>query len=102
MPVWADGQTVKGCKIEQFADAFHRVLGVREVRRVRSGLASDAAPNRPNPPNPQSTERDALIPLLGDLDYLDFIAARHREGHLTTGEALDLEHLHRHLSRPIA
>src|SRR5262249_27961611 len=37
MPVWVEGATVKGYKVEQFANAFHRVLGVREVRTVRSG-----------------------------------------------------------------
>jgi hypothetical protein len=52
MPVWVEGQTGKGYKREQFADAFHRVLGVRGVRTVRSGMAPDAAPNSPNPPNP--------------------------------------------------
>ena len=30
MPVWVDGQTVRGYKREQFADAWLRVLGVRE------------------------------------------------------------------------
>lgn len=56
MPVWSDGKTVKGYKVEQFADAFARVLGVREVRTVRSEAASEAAPNSPNPPNPYPTE----------------------------------------------
>jgi Protein of unknown function (DUF3631) len=56
MPVWSDGKTVKGYKVEQFADAFARVLGVRRVRQVRSGSSSQAAPNSPNPPNPQGAE----------------------------------------------
>ena len=56
MPVWAEGKTVKGYKAEQFADAFHRVLGVRWVRKVRSESPSQAAPNPPNPPNPVTRE----------------------------------------------
>jgi hypothetical protein len=55
MPVWADGKTVKGYKLEQFADAFLRVLGVRTVRPVRSGTAAQNAPNPPNRPNPVGT-----------------------------------------------
>jgi Protein of unknown function (DUF3631) len=48
MPVWSDGQTVKGYKVEQFADAFAQ-LGLGGVRRVRSESPSQAAPNPPNP-----------------------------------------------------
>jgi hypothetical protein len=45
MPVWVDGQTVRGYKAEQFTEAWLRVLG------VRSGSSIGAAPNSPNPPN---------------------------------------------------
>lgn len=55
MPVWADGKTVKGYKVEQFEDAFAQ-LGVRRVRTVRSESRSQAAPNPPNPPNPKGRE----------------------------------------------
>jgi hypothetical protein len=55
MPVWVDGATVKGYKAEQFREAWLRVLGVREVRRVRSGPSIGAALNPPNPPNPDHT-----------------------------------------------
>jgi hypothetical protein len=69
MPVWAEGQTVKGYKVEQFADAFAQ-LGVREVRTVRDEAGSEAAPNSPNPPNPpvheQGDDSQSLLPLAGD------------------------------------
>jgi hypothetical protein len=58
MPVWADGQTVKGYKSEQFADAWLRVLGVRRVSEVRSGSSIEAAPNPPNRPNPARAEQE--------------------------------------------
>jgi hypothetical protein len=34
MPVWVDGETVKGYKVEQFGDAFARVVGVRRLERL--------------------------------------------------------------------
>jgi len=43
----------------------------------------------------EGMEENGRIPLLGDPDYLDFVAARHSEGHLTTAEALEREQLHR-------
>ena len=49
--VWSEGKTARGYKVEQFADAFARVLGVRTVRSVRSESPSQAAPNAPNAPN---------------------------------------------------
>jgi hypothetical protein len=60
-PVWADGKTVRGYKLEQFEDAFLRVLGVRSVRSVRSGTATDAGPNAPNAPNALGTG-DSTLP----------------------------------------
>jgi hypothetical protein len=45
MPVWVDGKTVRGYKLEQFEDAWLRVLGVRRVRGVSSGSSIEAAPN---------------------------------------------------------
>ncbi|MDQ3672709.1 MAG: DUF3631 domain-containing protein, partial [Actinomycetota bacterium] len=50
MPVWADGKTVRGYKVEQFSDAFAQ-LSVRSVSSVRSEARSHAAPNAPNAPN---------------------------------------------------
>jgi hypothetical protein len=36
----------------------------------------------------------ANVPTFGDPDYLVYVAEVHRNGHLTTGEALELERLH--------
>jgi len=95
MPVWTEGKTVKGYKVEQFADAFLRVLGVRWVSPVRSESPSRTAPNSPNGPNPGSTEEGSSTnPIVGDADYLTFVARVHRNGHITTAEALDLERVH--------
>jgi hypothetical protein len=92
LPVWVEGKTVKGYKREQFTDAFARVLGVRRVRSVRSESPSHAAPNFPNPPNPGDT--NGRVPSFADTGYLDYVAAVHRNGHITTGEALELKRLH--------
>jgi hypothetical protein len=56
MSVWADGETVKGYKADQFADAWLRVHGVRWVREVRTGTSIEAGTNPPNPPNPDYGE----------------------------------------------
>jgi len=95
MSVKVDGTTVRGYKVEQFANAFLRVLGVTGVTGVTSRSAPHAASNASNAGNAQLAVGRGAVPLLGDLDYLDFVAARHREGHLTTGEALEQERLHR-------
>ncbi len=85
MPVKVDGVTVRGYKVEQFTDAFHRVLGVTGVTGVTSRLAPSAAGNASNASNAYP----------GDDGFLDFIAAAHRAGHITTAEALEREQLHR-------
>ncbi len=69
MPIWTDGQTVKGYKAEQFADHWLRVLGVRWVKGVRSGSSTDAAPNPPNGPNPFVAVADAERARRFDLVY---------------------------------
>jgi hypothetical protein len=88
MPVWVDGQTVKGYKVEQFADAFARVLAVREVREVRSEAASQAAPNPPNRPNHNYTNGGGpqAQPLLGDPGYPMLLDRAFTEGHITADE----------------
>lgn len=58
MPVWVDGETVRGYKREQFQDAWSRYLpdaAVSGVRAVRAGLPDEAPPNAPNAPNAQGT-----------------------------------------------
>ena len=102
MPVWSGSRTVKGYKLEQFTDAFHRVLGVREVRTVRDGSASALAPNPPNPPNPLRTEkgvngRTHLSP--GSLAFGDFIDDAYEAGDVTEVEWLERRKLHAAIDR---
>ena len=51
MPVRVDGETVRGYKVEQFADAFARVLGVTGVTGVTSLSASQEGSNASNASN---------------------------------------------------
>ena len=51
MSVYADGKTVRGYKLEQFGDAWLRVLGVRSVRSVRSGSGIENDLTAANAPN---------------------------------------------------
>jgi hypothetical protein len=51
MPVKVDGETVRGYKVEQFADAFSRVLGVTGVTGVTSQAGSQAKGNAGNAGN---------------------------------------------------
>jgi hypothetical protein len=48
MPVRVEGETVRGYKVEQFSDAFARVLGVTGVTAVTSRTASEAENNARN------------------------------------------------------
>jgi hypothetical protein len=99
MPIWVEGEKARGYKVMQFADAFSRVLGGRAGRDGRSVLAPGEAPTGPTAPTALEDGEDAdrQFPRLGELDYLNFVAARHREGHLTTAEALQQERLHRQI-----
>jgi hypothetical protein len=45
------------------------------------------------------TVRNGRKPTFGDSDYLDYVADVHRNGHITTGEALELERLHELIGR---
>jgi hypothetical protein len=63
MPVRVDGETVRGYKVEQFAEAFARVLGVTGVTGVTSrstGQAGNNGSNASNAPpssgSPKSTD----------------------------------------------
>jgi len=93
MPVWSDGETVRGYKAEQFADAFARALGVRSVRSVRSGLAPSATPNAPNAPNASGRE-ERIPPIPGDPGYLEFITGAGKSGLITIDEFHEQERLH--------
>jgi hypothetical protein len=55
MTVKVDGEAVRGYKVEQFTDAFHRVLGVTSVTRVTSRMAAGAAGNGGNASNASPT-----------------------------------------------
>jgi hypothetical protein len=72
MSVWVDDQTVRGYKLEQFTDAFARVLGVRSVSGVRSGMSIEAVPNAPNAPNACPTGEEEIDPL-GTASYDELI-----------------------------
>jgi hypothetical protein len=116
MPVKVEGVTVRGYKVEQFSDAFHRVLGVTGVTGVTPGSESqnevtksnavtpspnqrvtdDAAPqaagNASNAGNAQHTGERAPVP--GDPDFPDLVDDRFHAGHLTEAEWLSRRKLH--------
>jgi hypothetical protein len=92
MPVRAEGEVVKGYKVEQFADAFHRVLGVTWVTGVTSESSSEVACNPRNPCNPSGAVGRPLPGDEGFLETLDHALAR---GVITEGERRErrLHHL---------
>jgi Protein of unknown function (DUF3631) len=99
MPVWIDGKTARGYKAEQFADAFHRVLGVRSVRDVRSEAASDAAPNTPNAPNAQHAgKRDTAT---GGEWYPLVLAEADRQQQITEDERAEAYQRHKLIERAL-
>ena len=93
MPVWIEGQTVRGYKAEQFAEAWLRVLGVSQVRQVRNGSSIEAVPNPPNPPNSGSETHSPTDgqsrPLFGDLGYAIWADRAYADGYLTHEELHD-------------
>jgi hypothetical protein len=91
MPVWVDGQTVRGYKREQFEDAWLRVLGVRGDRSVRPGSASGNAPNEANVPNAQGTMDG---PRVGDPLYAQLLVEANGHGHITDAELAERLALH--------
>jgi Protein of unknown function (DUF3631) len=94
MPVWHDGQTVRGYKLEQFDEPFARVLGVRRVRSVRSEAGSQAAPNAPNA---QDTNKPLIV--VGDDGYIDLLDRALAGGHITDHERRERRRLHFTLRR---
>jgi Protein of unknown function (DUF3631) len=87
MPVWIEGQTVRGYKVKQFADSFSRYLSVRSVRSVRSEARSHVAPNAPNAPNASTGQQgDHGRPLVGDEGYLSMLVDAHEAGLITDME----------------
>jgi hypothetical protein len=92
MPVYADGETVRGYKVEQFSDAFAQ-LSVRSVRSVRSESSSQAGPNAPNASNASTAESRG--PAIGDDAFLPWLFARLEQGLITEGEWHNADHAHR-------
>jgi Protein of unknown function (DUF3631) len=97
MPVWVDGQTGRGYKVEQFADAFARVVGVRSVRNVRSECPSQKEPNSPNAPN--SYHANGAILVVGDPGFPELLLERLNGGHITSAEASERLDLHNLIHR---
>lgn len=95
MSVYADGKTVRGYKLDQFADAFGQV-GVRSVRSVRPESRSQAAPNASNASN-ASTAENVRNPLPGDNGYLHHLYAAFEGGHVTESEWKQLSGVHKTL-----
>jgi hypothetical protein len=71
MPVKVEGETVRGYKVEQFADAFARALGVTSVTSVTSQSASQKGSNASNAGN--------AYPAEAELERLESIAEEMRE-----------------------
>jgi hypothetical protein len=96
MPVWVDGKTVRGYKLDQFADAYSRVVSVRSVSGVRPEARSQAVPNAPNSPNASGTENNeicvecGLAPRVGGSLYCTAHGGRNKaEQFEHPGEALE-------------
>jgi Protein of unknown function (DUF3631) len=101
MPVRVEGETVRGYKREQFADAFARALSVTGVTGVTSQSASQKGSNASNACNAYpSDDPDADIdfgndhPLLGDDGYLDVLERAYANGHVTEQERREARLVH--------
>jgi hypothetical protein len=98
MSVKVDGETVRGYKEEQFANAFHRVLGVTGVTSVTSRMTPQATGNEGNAGNAQQTKEDEPIPIPGDTDFPNWIDQKCHERHVTEQEWLGQRKLHARLA----
>jgi Protein of unknown function (DUF3631) len=107
LSIWVEGENARGYKREQFEDAWLRVVSGRSGRSGRSDSPSQNEPTAPTTPTtlgsnealdrilpPPSTNGREQPPFPGDDDFLDYIAAVHRNGHITTAEALEREGVH--------
>jgi hypothetical protein len=82
MPVRVGGETARGYKVEQFADAFTRALSVTGVTSVTSNAASQAGGHARNASNGHPAgER------LGSEMFPVVLANAVRDGHITEPEA---------------
>lgn len=98
MSVKVDGDTVRGYKEEQFANAFHRVLGVTGVTSVTSRMGTQAEGNEGNAGNAQETKEHEPTPIPGDTEYPDWIDQKCHEMHITEREWLGQRKLHARLA----
>ena len=88
MSVWVDGEKHRGYKLEQFADAFARVLGGRcgrDGRDGRDGSSIEAAPTAPTAP---TTYYAGGRLALGDPGYAMQLDSAFAGEHLTEAELL--------------
>jgi hypothetical protein len=95
LPIWIDGEKARGYKLDQFSDAFLRVLGGRSGRDGRSGLPSEAAPTAPTAPTALDAMAGADRPLLGDEMYPLLLAEAGNGDHITEQEFNELHQLHK-------
>jgi hypothetical protein len=119
-PILIEGERKgNGYEREQFEDAFARYLPLKTGTTGTSGsqiqktpiskpVQAGSVPVSEMPANPLRKRDVPVVPVLrggnggngriplpGDDDFLDFIAAVHLAGHITTAEALDREKTHK-------
>jgi Protein of unknown function (DUF3631) len=92
MPVRVEGETARGYKVEQFADAFARVVSVTGVTGVTSDSPSQKGSNASNACN--AYPADGAITVVGDDAFPDLIDAAFHNGHVTEDEWLQRRKLH--------
>jgi hypothetical protein len=96
MPVRVSRETVRGYKVEQFADAFYRVLGATCVTSVASESPSQAEGNACNAGNAQTAMARTETPRLGDEGFPELVLATALSGsHITEAEANERYALHK-------
>jgi hypothetical protein len=94
MPVRVGGETARGYKVEQFADAFARAVSVTGVTGVTSNAASQAGRNARNARNGRP-----LGECLGDEMFPIVLANAVRDGHITEPEAEERYAVHKSVCR---
>jgi hypothetical protein len=73
-----------------------------EFQREPAGSFKPVGSVGRSPRNTAEADDDRGPPILGDPDYLAFVAGVHRNGQITTAEALDLERLHNLIEKATA
>jgi Protein of unknown function (DUF3631) len=99
-------KTAKGYRREDFLDAWERFLpsGVEESHQSHQSQPAPHGQTDVTDVTDVTDMRESAngrVPLPGDDDFLDFILAAHRAGHITTAEALEREKTHK-LIREVA